>query len=363
MFSSGSTFSRNAEVFFKGFPGEMAYLPGLGGLIGIVSLWKINKNLFIYLSLLILICLIISLNYSTAEIQSFYYLIYYLIDFFISVGIFLISLKFGEKTFLFTGKINSAIIFSCIIIFIFSIGLNFRDNNSSHDFVNEDITKNSLNVLEGNSILLTYDYSFVFSSSLYFQQVEKIRPDVKVFDIKFLSATWYLEMIKKYYPDVYQNFSSDAEEYIRTYNFEDIEHPARLTKMVKAFFDKNISKFPIYLTVDCLLSKDMSTFLAAYYPEPDGLVYRLREKNSPYNPEAGKLSLNAVFRKYEPVGYHKNKMYVSTPGVFYETAFYHYKNKNYGTSMKFIEKALELNSSFKDALNLKNQIINETRKN
>jgi tetratricopeptide (TPR) repeat protein len=218
-----------------------------------------------------------------------------------------------------------------------------------------------LNVLDKNSILLTYDYAFVYSSSLYYQQVEKLRPDVKVFNVKFLSAVWFLETLKKHYPDVYEVFKPEAEEYIKTYNIEDKNHSSRLMSLVKGFFEKSIKWFPVYLTVDCLISKEMAAFISAYSAEPDGLVYRLKEKNAAYNPDAGKLSLDAVFRKYEPLGFHKNKMFVSTPGVYYETAFYHYKNKNFQASMKFIDKALELNSGFRDALTLKNQINNESK--
>jgi len=362
MFSSTVNFSKNAERFFISIPGEMAILPGLFGLIGFGMVWKINKNLFVYVILLILTCLLYSYNYSSIEIQSFYLIVYYILAFFASLGTVYLLLIIDNKKFLLSDKINPVVILVGAVLIAFNLGVNYKENDNSRNYVNDDIATNTLNLLEYNSILLTYDYAFVYSASIYYQQVEKLRPDIKVFNVKFLSAPWYLETIKKYYPDVYVNIQTEADEYIKTYNVGDKNHSDRLTSFVKVFFNKIIVKFPLYLTFDCLLSKEMSIFLSSYDTEPDGLIYRLKEKGAVYNPDAGKLSLNSVFRKYEPIGFHKNKMYVSTPGVYYETAYYHFKNINYNTSLKFLEKALELNGNFKDAVTLKNQIIKETRK-
>jgi hypothetical protein len=267
----------------------------------------------------------------------------------------------GKRDVLLRPNAGPAIIIFGIIITAFAVGYNFSENNNSSNYVNEDITLNSLNSLEPNAVLLTYDYAFVYSSSLYFQQVEKIRPDVKVFIVRFLAAPWYLDMIKKYYPDVYEYISVEAEDYIKSYDGGEKSRVLKLSALVKAFLDKNFGKFPLYLTVDFIISKDLKKFLTGYYPQPDGLVYKLREQNAPYDSSAGITSLNSVFRKYEPVGYHKNKMYISTPGVLFETAYYHYSNKNYVLSMKFLDKSLELNGNFTDALSLKSKIFSERK--
>lgn len=47
--------------------------------------------------------------------------------------------------------------------------------------------------------------------------VEKVRPDVKVFNIKFLTAPWYLSSMSKFYPDVYGKIKNEADEYLKVY--------------------------------------------------------------------------------------------------------------------------------------------------
>ncbi|MCI0449956.1 MAG: DUF2723 domain-containing protein [Chlorobi bacterium] len=361
MFSSGNNFSANASTFFKNLPGELAILPGVIGLLGIASLWNANRMLFSFLLILILTSLLYSFNYSTIEIQSFYLLVYYIIILFVSLGaLFFLNIA-GKMNLLLKPGLQPALLIFGAIISAFAIGFNFNENNNSTNYVNEDITLNTLTSLEPNSILLTYDYAFVYSSSLYYQQVEKLRPDVKVFIIKFLAAPWYLDMIKKYYPDVYENIKTEAEEYVRFYSGDEKSRVLKLTALVKAFLNKNYGKFPVYLTVDFIVSKDLKKFLTGYYLQPDGLVYKLREPNAQYDSSTGIRSLNAPFRKYEPIGYHKNKMYISTPGVLFETAYYHYSNKNFDLAEKFLDKVLELNSGFTEAVNLKNKIFSERK--
>jgi hypothetical protein len=268
-----------------------------------------------------------------------------------------------------TGRLNlvlkpgpvPALIISGVIICAFAVGFSFNENNNSSNYINEDITLNTLKSLEPNAILITYDYAFVYSSSLYFQRVEKIRPDVKVFIVKFLAAPWYLDMIKKFYPDVYESIETEAEEYVKFYNADEKSRAAKLTALVRAFLDKNLGRFPVYLTVDFIVSKDLKKFLTGYQLQPDGLVYKLKESNAQYDSTAGLLSLNSVFRRYEPIGYHKNKMYISTPGVLFETAYYHYTNKNYELAEKFLDKVIDLNPGFSEAINLKSKILSQRR--
>ncbi len=69
--------------------------------------------------------------------------------------------------------------------------------------------------------------------------------------------------------------------------------------------------------------------------------------------------LNVQFRKFEPDNKQKSSMYNVIPGMYFETAYYHYNNKNFDLSLKLLDKALEFNPGFKDALNLKTKIAAE----
>jgi hypothetical protein len=361
MFSSSASFSGNLAAFFKTLPGELAILPGIAGLAGLIALWKTKKPLFIFSALLMVTCLLYSFNYKSVEIMSFYLLAYYLLVFYASLGVVYLLVSFGSTKTITGRSLKPAVIAASVLICIFSVGYNYSENNNSGNYVNEDITKNIFYTLEPNSILLVYEYPFVYSSSLYYQQVEKLRPDIKVLLVTYFAAPWYLEMIKKYYPDLYDGIKTEAEDYVKSYDNDDKQKGAKLITLVRTFIEKNFGKFPVYLTVDFLVSKDAKMFYGNLVPSPDGLVYRLKTQNLPYDEDAGVKSLDVNFRNYKPEGYHKNRANILTAGVLYETAYYHYKNNNPETALKFIEKTLSINNGFKDALNLKNKILSERK--
>ncbi len=366
MFSSTSRFSENASTFFKGLPGEFAIIPLAFSVAGFLFLWKTFKNFVIYIILCFIFTLLYSFNYNTVEINSFYLLVFYLISLILPIGVvYLIS--FGSPQTIFTGKNepkNSTvkIVIVGLILSIFSAAYNYKENDNSSNYANVDFTVNTLNSLPDNSILVSYEWAYIYSSSLYFQLVEKLRPDVKVFNIKFLSAPWYLNTISKYYPDVYENIKPEADEYLKVYDKDEKIIVPKLTALVKAFIDKCSAKFPVYFTIDMVFNKEMKQFFANYILKPTGFVYKIEPKNSPYDNSAGVNTLNSTFRKFEPISKHKATMFKVIPGMYFETAYYHYNNKNIELSLKFIDKALEFDPAFTDALKLKSKITSELKK-
>jgi tetratricopeptide (TPR) repeat protein len=254
----------------------------------------------------------------------------------------------------------AAAIIAGVILSGLGLGYNFKANDESKEFVVEDITVNTLKELEPNSVLMTYDWGYVYPAAIYYQQAEKLRGDVKVFNIKFLSVPWYLDMIKKYYPDVYENCKTEINEYINTYDNGNM-HAMRLNNLVRAFINKNYGHFSVYMTFDFAYSKEIKPLISDYLVQPAGLVYKLAARNSVYDSTAGVNSLQAVFRKYDPDTQEKEKMNISTAGVYYDSGEYHFKHKNYPLALKFLDKALEIRSNFKEAIYLKNLILKETK--
>ena len=365
MFSSSSRFSVNAASFFKDLPGEFAVLPLVLSLAGFILLWKTFKNFMIYIGICFIFTLLYSFNYNTIEINSFYLPVFYLLSLMLPAGI-LYVISFGSPQTIFTGKNESKsytpkIIVTGLILSVISVAYNFKENDNSVNYANEDYTLSTLNSLQDNAVLITYEYAYVYSSSLYYQLAGKTRTDVKVFIIKFLAAPWYLKTISKYYPDVYENIKTEAEEYISAYDKDDKSKSLKLTALVKVFIDKCSAECPFYITIDMVLSKEMKQFFTNFTLKPEGMVYKLEPKNSDYDPQAGINILSYNIRKFEPNSKHKNTLYKVIPGMYFETAYYHYNNNNFDLSLKFLDKALEFDPSFSDALNLKTKIISERK--
>jgi len=365
MFSSSTNFSKNAGEFFSNLPGELSILPLIVSIVGIILLWR-NFRKFV---ILVLICVIFNLlyafNYNIVDINTYYLLVFYLLGLILPIGtLYIITL--GKPAVLSTGKdepksTTGKAFVAGLILVIFSVSYNYSDNNNSSNYANVDFTLNALNSLEPNAVLITYEWAYLYSASLYYQLVEKQRPDVKVFNIKFLAVNWYLKTIEKYYPELYKNIKPEAEAYISVSGQSEKVKAPKLTALVAAFLDNNITAFPVYITVDMTLRKEISQFLAKYSAKPVGLVYKLEPKNAVYDQTAGVNTLDYYFRTIEPRSKQEINIKKTTPGMYFETANYHYINKNYELSLKFIDKALGFDSGFTEALNLENKILSEPK--
>ena len=365
MFSSTAKFSDNASAFFKNLPGEFAIvmLPFIGA--GFILIWKTFRSFSIYIYLCILFTLIYSFNYNTIEISSFYLLVFYLFSMLVPVGI-LYTLYFGNPGKVLNdpkepGSSMPKIIAAGLILVVFAAGYNYKDNDNSANYANEDFTLSALNSLPQNSVVIAYDWAYLYSASIYYQLVEKIRPDVKVFNVKFLSASWYLKTISKYYPELYALIKPEAEEYIKVYNESEKIRAPKLTALVSAFIEGVYSHYPVFITIDMVLGRETKQFFERYMLKPDGMLYKMEPKTQPYDINAGSGALNGKFRKFEPNSTHKRNLFKVIPGMLFETGYYHYNNKNYELSLKFLDKALEFDPAFRDALNLKAKITQERK--
>ncbi|MCX7878819.1 MAG: DUF2723 domain-containing protein [Ignavibacteria bacterium] len=355
MFSSGNAFSINLANFLKELYRETGILSGIAGLWGLVILWKKDKKLFPLLMITILTCLLVSFNYNIIDISSYYAAAYYILSLLAGIGLIFSLMKFS-------GNLKTKLTLALAAVVITSIALNFKRNDNSSDYLNEDYTLGILNNLQEGSIIFTMQFADIYSGSMYFQHVEKLRSDVKVFMLKFLSAPWFLKTIEKYYPDIYALVRTEAEEYISVYDRDERIRVQKLSVLVEKFIYKISEKYPLYFTADFTFDKDIQPFLKKINMIPDGLVYRNVPANYGYDSNAGIRFLDFQIRRSDTESFHKRKLYNIIPGMYYETAYYHYKNGNPETAMRFLEKSLSVNPDFPDAVRLKNKIITE-RKN
>jgi hypothetical protein len=272
----------------------------------------------------------------------------------------------GKPASIFTGKdepkfSSSKALVVGLFLVIFSVSYNYSSNNNSSNYANVDFTVNAINSVEPGSVLISYEWAYLYSASLYYQLVEKQRPDVKIFNIKFLAVNWYLKTIEKYFPELYKNIKTEAEAYMNISEQDERVKAPKLTTLVGAFIDRNFNEFPVYITVDMTVRKEINQFLGKYFLKPAGLLYKLEPKNAAYDKDAGVNTLEYDFRKIDPNT--KQSQYIAKvlPGMYFETANYHFNNKNFELSLKFVDKALSFDSEFTEALNLRNRILNERK--
>lgn len=150
----------------------------------------------------------------------------------------------------------------------------FVDHSKNYFFYNfgEDI----LDYLDKDALLISKG-DLMFFSTLYLQNVENKRTDVKIIHEAFLNVDWYINYIKKKYPEV-------------AIPYETMSKKGTRTEKAKEIIAANINKMPIYYpTVEeskilkpdfFLLQRDI--FLQVFKVKPDFSPEEYIEKNSEF---------------------------------------------------------------------------------
>lgn len=163
--------------------------------------------------------------------------------------------------------------------------------------------------------------------------------------------------MKKYYPDIYKNIEKEAELYKTNYTSEQNIRSQALMNLIKAFIDKNISKYSIYASYDFTYSNELKPLLTNFSFNSDGLLYKIESKNAFYNSGSGLKSLSQSFRDFIPMTKEADKMKTIIAGIFYDNALYHSNNGNREAALRFIDKSLGIKPDFSFAVNLKNKLL------
>ncbi|RNL50134.1 glycosyltransferase family 117 protein [Pedobacter jejuensis] len=177
------------------------FLPLILGLIGAVWHFKRNKNHAAVIALLFFftgVAIVLYLNSVPIEprerdyayVGSFY-------AFAIWIGLSVIGLK--EWVFKKFTPAKSAIFASAIALFaapILMASQGWDDHNRSESHLARDISVNYLKSCAPNAILFTYGDNDTFPV-WYAQEVENIRPDVRVVNLSLFTADWYIDGMKR----------------------------------------------------------------------------------------------------------------------------------------------------------------------
>ncbi len=174
-------------------------LPFILGLLGIFYQYKRDKKDFSVVMLLFFftgIAIVLYLNqtpYQPRERDYAYAGSFYAYAIWIGMGV-LILIDWLSKIIKQTISIFVAIILSLIFVPGLMAKENWNDHDRSHRYTARDFAANYLNSCERNAIIFTNGDNDTFPL-WYAQEVEGIRTDVRVVNLSYLSADWYLEQM------------------------------------------------------------------------------------------------------------------------------------------------------------------------
>ena len=195
MFSSFNAADKELTYFFNALPKEFSISLFIV-LAGVILAFKFNYKIFIFFLISFLTTVLYSINYDIKDIDSYFLLAYISAAYFSLFGILgIIKFLRSKKSY----QLIPVILVAAFIAVEFYF--NFDEVNRSGDYIFEDYTKDILNSVTPNSIILTYQWDYFGSESYYFRYVEHYRKDVDVIDKELLRRSWYYKQIERNYPN------------------------------------------------------------------------------------------------------------------------------------------------------------------
>ncbi len=249
----------NLPSDLKSNPGRNVYffLPLIAGLLGAFWQYKRNRSGFwLVLAFFIMtgLAIIVYLNQSPNQPRERDYAYagsFYAFAIWIGLGFMLLYERLSNLP----GKRFSAII--AFVAFMLAVPVlmavqNWDDHNRSGRYTARDIGANYLESCAPHAILFTYGDNDSFPV-WYVQDVEQVRPDIRVANLSYIQAGWYIEMMRqKAFESDPMPLSLGPEKYMEGVRQQlpvstRVDKPVELSQVV-AFAGQDDRKFMIDIT-------------------------------------------------------------------------------------------------------------------
>lgn len=214
-----------------GLPSEMAtnkgrntyyFLPFLLGLLGLVyqfSKDKKNFSVVMWLFIMMGVALVVYFNTTPGEPRERDYVYagsFYAFCIWIGFGVMWIQEIIAKL--LRRDNVASAVLATAVCACVPTVlaAQNWDDHDRSHRYVGHDMGYNYLVSTLPNSIIINYGDNDTFPL-WYNQEVENVRPDVRIMNMSYLTSEWYIDEMKgKYNESEPVPFSLGRKSYINT---------------------------------------------------------------------------------------------------------------------------------------------------
>jgi tetratricopeptide (TPR) repeat protein len=290
----GKQFAEFCGIALREFGVAWLPLPLLLAFVGFVNAFKRDRTTFWFVLTIVIADLAYALSYEIAEDKDAYYL-----PTFISIAIvaglgirWLIQSAVSKS--LPAVKPSFAAAIAVLVICTIALIANWPFNNRRQYLIAHDYVDNLLKAIAPKGLLLTLDWQVV-SPTFYAQEVEQLRPDVKVVDINLLRRSWYFDYLKHAYPGLIERSREKIDAFVE--NLKEWERDpgafarspaltqrisAAFLEMIQAIVTNESRVAPIYMTSDLLSSDSVNGELTRWLTQkyqlvPQGLVFNLVE--------------------------------------------------------------------------------------
>lgn len=206
LFSSSKVTKANLSEFFGGLSREYVFPVLLLSVAGLVNLFRNNRFWAIFFLICFAFTVLYAANYDIADLDSYFLLAYIALAFLAVAGVtWLLNFKPAFRWGL-----------AALVMALpgWQAATLYAGQDRSEEYVFEDYTRDALNSLPPNALLMSYQWDFLVSPSYYLQQVEGFRKDVCVVDKELLRRSWYYPQMERQYPKVFDRLQADRNEFV-----------------------------------------------------------------------------------------------------------------------------------------------------
>ena len=360
MFSSFENAGKQFSYFTKSFPMEYIVFPLLLAIPGLLLLFKEAKRTFYFTLLLFVFCILYAINYDIYDIDSYFLLAFIVAGIWISMGMLWIIVKLKDNL--------NTIGYAFLLIPVLPLILNFEKADESKNYFVDDYTNNVFKSAEQNAIIMSTQWDFWISSSIYQQFVRNIRPDIAVIDKELLRKSWYFDYLKKHYPDICEKSKAEIDSYLsELLKFEKntdrytspkteadrqdlMKIQSSFTALLNSFVDKNYPERTFYTTLEIEQDKN-EKFGKEYSRIPQGLLFR-------YTRDKGFDSYEFPEFKYEVTqksDYHHNFIMNAYYSAYLNRANFLMNHSKFDDAEELINLSLQVKPGSPEAIQLLNK--------
>ncbi len=294
LFADADAFRRNAGWFIGTLPWEWAW----GGLaliaLGAFRLARSDRRLGAAAGLLIATGILWGGGYAIRDIEPDLLPAVLGFGLFAAAGLLELYHRAGGRAAVALG----------LAVAVASGALHWRDADESDNRLGERIAYDTLVPLPRDALLVTTQWDYGYSASLYYQTVRGLRPDVTVVDLLLLRNGWYLDELERRSPALVRAaaleaaaFRRELEPYDRGRPYDGARIEVAWRAMVEAVIARHADHAPVFVTWEidsgvgagfrrvpehlaCRLTRD-TTYVAEAFPRyrfrtwprgPDGYV-------------------------------------------------------------------------------------------
>ena len=350
--------------------------------IGVITASKRDRATFLFLILIVLVDVGYVLNYDIAEDKDAYYLPTFIaVAIAAGLGIHR-SLRFSSEK-LGQGRGLFVAVPIALLLPVFALASNWPFNNRRHYFIAHDYVENILNSIGPNGLLLTLDWQ-VESPFFYVREIERQRRDVQVIDVQLLRRSWYIDYLRRSYPELYERSRDKIEIYLA--ELKHWEHdpaayandPAltqtiasKFLAMCESLVTSQLEVAPVYVTTDLILLNqgpqiDFTNWLKSdFQAVPRGLIFQLHTDREFHDPGPLKLETRGLADRtirFEPDDVVNLKVLPVYKTMLVNRGRYFAHFGQHAAAMEAFAQALALDPTFNLALDGMKQSMSDREK-